>query len=121
MPYHDPTRPYVKFWFSASEGSDVHRFCDLVSETNQDRLSAESGACVVYTHFAKGFVGKGGVNRRTAELVRRLSRLPGWFVPVSDVLDFLRTRREWRKDIDRKMLSRMEWHWLADKARVGTQ
>ena len=55
MPYHDPDRPYVNAWFAASEGADVTAFNRCLSEEHQDRLEAEGGACIMYTHFASGF------------------------------------------------------------------
>src|SRR5437867_6948790 len=32
LPYHDPAKPWVNFWFSAGDGGDVTRFCRLISE-----------------------------------------------------------------------------------------
>jgi len=59
MPYHDPRRPYVPYWFSASEGGSIRSFCELLREENQDRLVSEGGACIAYTHFASGFTREG--------------------------------------------------------------
>ncbi|MEP7242417.1 MAG: hypothetical protein ABI885_01895 [Gammaproteobacteria bacterium] len=94
MPFCDPRRPYVRRWFAGSDGADVIRFNRLLSETNVARLVRESGVCVVYTHFAKGFARRcAGVYtldddfRRTVE--RLTSHSDGWFAPASDVLDRL--------------------------------
>ena len=46
MPYHDPRRPFVQFWFSASGASNVQSAVPLLSEANQDRLVSEGGACI---------------------------------------------------------------------------
>src|SRR5262249_25451594 len=70
MPYHDPRKPFVKAWFSSSDGGDRITFCNLLSESNQDRLEAEGGACIVYTHFANGFSSNGRVHPRVEELLR---------------------------------------------------
>lgn len=86
MPYHDPGRPYVNYWYSASHGSGIGRFCSLLSEKNQDRLAEEGGACIVYTHLGSSFYPVTGDFKR---LLRRLASLPGWYVPASTVLDFL--------------------------------
>jgi hypothetical protein len=32
MPYHDPRRPFVQYWFSSSYGSNFEAFCELLSE-----------------------------------------------------------------------------------------
>src|SRR5262245_54292014 len=80
MPYHDPNRPYVNYWFSAADGSDVSSFAETLSEINQDRLIAEGGACILYTHFGFDFCDRGRLNPRAAALLQRLSRLNGRFV-----------------------------------------
>ena len=121
MPYHDPERPFVNFWYSATEGSTRARFCERLSERNQDRLLAEGGACILYTHFAFGFVENGIVDRRTRDLLTRLGRLSGWFVPCSVLLDHLRSRPGWRPVADRAILRRMEMRWIAEKFRHGTK
>jgi len=115
LPYKDPHRSYVNYWFSSSDGADCRKFCDLLSEDNQDRLAAEGGVCIVYTHFASGFVSDTGqLNPRFAELTTRLGKLGGWFVPVGELLDHLRSTR---KDpvIPTSELMSMEWRWLLEK------
>ena len=86
MPYRDPSRPLVEHWFSASYGATPDDFCEFLSEANQDRLVEEQGACIVYTHFGGRFT---PMSRRFEDLIRRVSSLPGWFVPVSTLLDYV--------------------------------
>jgi hypothetical protein len=43
MPYHDPRRPFVRYWFASTEGPDVRTFCEKLSDANLDRLAAEGG------------------------------------------------------------------------------
>jgi hypothetical protein len=93
MPYRDPLRPFVKYWFSSSYGPDANSFCQTVSEANQEQLEADGGICIMYTHFACGFVKEGKVEARTEQLLRRIAQRQGWFVPVSTLLDFLRSKR----------------------------
>jgi hypothetical protein len=111
MPYHDPARPYVTSWFAASEGAKIDSFNAMLSEKNQERLVREGGACIMYTHFAKGFRVKGSVNKRFKVLMERLTGLNGWFVPVRVLLDFIRQARghhvitpEERTDLERRWL-----------------
>ena len=113
MPYHDSTRPYVNFWFAASEGATVDAFKAMLAEKNQDRLVRENGACIMYTHFAKGFVENGKINQRFKDLIKRLVGLNGWLVPVHTLLDFLVQERgkhvitpAEKNDLERKWL----WH-----------
>lgn len=80
----------MREWFSASDGIDLREFVQLISERNQDRLMEEAGACIVYTHLAFRFCCKGKIDPVFAGLIRRLSRLPGYFVPVSELLNHLK-------------------------------
>jgi hypothetical protein len=93
MPYRDPARPFVKYWFSSCAGADVTRFCEAISEPNQQKLEAENGVCIMHTHFACGFVKDGRVDPLAERLLRCLAKRRGWFVPVSTLLDFLRQER----------------------------
>jgi hypothetical protein len=117
MPYGDPQRPFVKWWFASSEGATVRSFCETVSEENQDRLEAEGGLCIMYTHFAKGFQDGRGLSSRFRELMARISRKNGWFVPVSTALDQILATRgpHTLTDGERRVLER---RWLRDQARA---
>jgi hypothetical protein len=118
LPYHDHRKPFVNYWFSSSEGGDLGKFCKTLRESNQDRLVEESGICIMYTHFASGFASEGSVNPVFKRLMRRLAALNGWFVPVSELLEFLLQRR---KDaaIPAGELASMENRWIGYKMRVG--
>jgi hypothetical protein len=116
LPYHDPTKPFVNFWFTSSEGANASSFCERICEQNQDRLEKEGGICIMYTHFADGFCVGGVVTPRFEMLLRRLARKNGWFVPVSQLLDFLRSSRT-DSTIPRRELERMEMRWLVYKMR----
>jgi hypothetical protein len=90
MPYRDTRFPWVREWFSCSDGSDADRFEALLAEGNQERLERDGGACIVYTHFASGFVDpEGRVRPRTRALLERLAARPGWFVPAETLLAHL--------------------------------
>ncbi|UCF68992.1 MAG: hypothetical protein JSV80_06830 [Acidobacteriota bacterium] len=117
MPYHDPTRPHVRYWFASSEGPEVRSFNAMLSEANQDRLAAAGGACIMYTHFAAGFCGPEGLDRSFRELMTRLSRLNGWFVPVHRLLDHLLETRG-PLQLGRRQRARLERRWLAHKLRT---
>lgn len=117
MPYHDPARPFVNYWFAASEGPSIRSFNELISEDRQDRLVGEGGAGIVYTHFANGFLEKGKINARFRVLMERLSKLNGWFVPARTLLDFiLQTRgshvitQAERSDLEKRWI----WHKIVN-------
>jgi hypothetical protein len=119
MPYHDPLRPYVRAWFSSSEGANCPRYLKTVQEANQDRLEQEGGACIMYTHFGHGFVDSGALNARFSALMLRLSRKNGWFTPVSTLLDYIRERRG-AVTLTEQQRGSLEWKWLTQKLLRGT-
>lgn len=94
MPYYDQKKPYVNHWFSFSEGHTGDVFVKLVSDKNIEKLVKERGACVAYTHFGSGFIGKKndgsrGLRDDFKKQMTKISRQKdGWFVPVSDMLDW---------------------------------
>jgi glycosyltransferase involved in cell wall biosynthesis len=118
MPYHEPSKPFVNAWFSSADGRDCATFCNLLSEANQDRLEAQGGTCIVYTHFASGFSSNGRVHPRVEELLHRLAKKNGWFVPVSTLLDFLR-QKNGGVSISAVEIEGMEKRWFADRMTVA--
>ncbi len=118
MPYHDPRRPHVNYWYAASNGMLVDQFVATTAEANQDRLAAEGGACVMYTHFACGFLPGGELEPRFERQMRRLAGMNGWFVPVRTLLDFL-IRTRGHHELTAVERNRLEMRWLMHKARVG--
>jgi hypothetical protein len=119
MPYHDPKRPYVNYWFASAEGANIKSFNQCISEKNQDRLEEEGGACIMYTHFANGFYKDGKINSRFKFLMKRLSKKNGWFVPTYKILDYLLDIKG-HHDITYKERKSLEQKWLLHKIRVGT-
>ena len=119
MPYHDPDRPAVNYWYASSEGAKAGAFIETIRECEQERLEEEGGACIMYTHFGHGYWENGSLNARFRDLMARLSRRNGWFVPVSTLLDYLRTQRA-DVQIRREDRARLERRWLLHKFRHGT-
>lgn len=119
FPYYDPLRPYVKNWFASSEGATVKPFTERISEANQDRLEEENGACIMYTHFAYGFTEGKGLNKRFVELMERLAKKGGWFVPVSELLDYIIAQRGEYTISDEERVN-LERKWLYDKIFLGS-
>lgn len=120
MPYRDPRRRYVNYWFSASEGAVPASFCRTIAERHQDRLVEEGGTCIMYSHLARGFADGGRLHAEFARLMRRLAGLPGWFVPASTLLDHLRSQPSWREEYGRARLRALQRRWLLPKLRWGT-
>jgi hypothetical protein len=91
MPYQiNKTAEFSNLWFSSSDGRTVNEFTELISPENIDRLAEDGGICIIYTHFASGFVNeKGEINSQFEKNIRYLSQKNGWFVPASTLLDHL--------------------------------
>ena len=118
MPYRDPARSLIPWWFSASDAEGVDEFNELIHPRRQERLAREGGICIVATHFGKDFVRDGVVNSVTRARLEELSQRPGWFPTTGELLDWLRARRmaepgstgilpkrEWRS---------MQWRFVVD-------
>ena len=114
MPYADPERQFVNFWFASSDGSNVKLFNRCLSEENLDRLARAGGACIMYTHFASGFQSDRTLNPRFRQLMERLAKAGGWYVPVSTLLDYLRFRSGGYV-ISRSERSALERKWVLEK------
>jgi hypothetical protein len=119
MPYHDPQRPWVNYWFAGTEGSNCRTAAAQLSDANLQRLEAEGGACILYTHFGHGYVEGGRLDREFRERIERLSKRRGWFVPVSTLLDYLLERRP-DPVLSNAQRGELERRWLAHKVRFGT-
>jgi hypothetical protein len=113
LPYRDPTRPYVRWWFSTADAENVDEFNELLRPENQQRLEAEGGVCIVATHFGKGFGVDGTVHPETQRLLTLLAARRGWFPPVGELLDWLRARRE-DDGLPADEWRRMQWRWARD-------
>jgi hypothetical protein len=119
MPYHDPLKPYVNYWFASSEGSKVETFLRLVTERNLDQLEEERGACIMYVHFGHRFFDDGAIDQGFRAIMQGIAKRNGWFVPVSTLLDFLLAQKT-VSDISEKERAQIERRWLLHKARFGT-
>ena len=114
MPFRDKYKKYANYWFSASDGADIEKFNKLIKPANIDRLKAEGGISIIYTHFASGFTKNGRLNQKFKENLKYLSSQEGWFVPTGEILDYLlKTKRT--KTILNSQLIKLELKWLIDK------
>jgi len=115
-PYRLDATPFVRRWFSTSDGTNVDEFARVVHRGSIDRLHREGGVCILSTHLAKGFVTDGRVDLRVADALRYMSTLPGWFVPVSEVLDYLMMTAP-TESLSRPALARLELRHAVDRFR----
>jgi len=119
MPYHDPARPYVNLWFAGSEGAQAPAFIDMLREENQERLEQEGGCCIMYTHFGIGYWNDGRLEPRFVELMKRLARRNGWFVPAHGLLDEIQRQRG-QVTLTPRDRAKLERRWLFHKIRYGS-
>lgn len=120
MPYYDERMPWVNAWFASAEGGDVESYNAMLVERNQDKLAEEGGACIMYTHFAKGFCVDGQLDRRFVELMKRLVGLGGWFVPVGELLDYLSENHGGIHPLSNRERAQLQRRWLWTKLRHGS-
>lgn len=96
MPYRLEDKPYVNYWFPTANGDRVVEFSELLKPENLDRLEREGGVCLVYAHLGSGsFTRAGAADPRFEARIRELTRRNGWFVPASQILDFLASQPSW--------------------------
>lgn len=121
MPYHDPAKPYVNFWFASADGGSLRRFLQNFTIEAMKGLEANGSLCIGYVHFAAGFVQDGKLNAEFRKRMEFLASLNGWFAPASEILDHLRAGAEPRdRNIPRKRLAKLERKWLFEKLCKGT-
>lgn len=117
MPYRDPRRPLVPWWFSSSDAESVEEFNELLHPRNQDQLEREGGFCIIATHFGKDFARDGKVNPITRARLEELASRPGWFPTAGELLDWLREERaaaSARATLPRLEWIRMQWQFVWD-------
>ncbi len=54
-----------------------------------DKLREQKGWAIVSTHLGKGFYKDNRLDPQFKSSMEYLATLPGWFVPVSQLLDFI--------------------------------
>lgn len=116
MPYRDKSKDkYSNFWFSGSDGHTVEEFNGTVNPKNIDKLIQEGGACIMYTHFANGFVDSNGkLNPQFEASMRYLAEQNGWFVPASELLDFLQSQQK-TEHASPLYLNLLDIRWVIDR------
>jgi hypothetical protein len=116
-PYRLASTPHVTHWFSTTAAPDVEDFRRLFTRAALDRLEAAGGVCIVTTHLGKGFARNGRIDPGVADALADLARRPGWFAPVSEILDHLRQGRA-ERPLGRVALLRLELRYLFDQLRA---
>ena len=93
----------------------MQEFNSLITRSKVDRLEQEGGACIVYTHFASGFVDNfGKLNKEFESNIKYLSKKAGWFVPASTLLDYLITHKG-TDYVSNLYLANFDFKWVLDR------
>jgi hypothetical protein len=116
MPYHDSNKPFVNYWFAATNGADPKYFKQNFTISKIDRLINEGGLCIVYIHFGARFVNDNGIDDYFKKIMEYVVSKDGWFVTVSEVLDYLRQGADPQiRRISQYELFKLELRWMCGK------
>lgn len=88
MPYRVDSTPYVRGWFSTTDAPDAGTFSQRITREALEKLEEDAGICIVSTHLGKGYMRDGELAPEVASTLEYLAERPGWFVPVSEILDY---------------------------------
>jgi len=124
MPFREKNKPYANYIFSSADGHTVEEFNSLVTNKNIDQLEKEGGLCIVYTHFASGFVQEdGSVNDKFKKKIEYLASKNGWYVPASDILDHLLKAKKNKSYVSPFYTFKLDFIWffqrVAKKIKFG--
>lgn len=103
---------YANYLFSSSDGMSVAPFLNLLSKKNVDRLEAEHGCAIVYTHFAYDFVDENGMLKEEfKQSIDYLASKNGWFVPAGQLLDYVLRDHEYVPSKCYQIYKDIQWLW----------
>jgi hypothetical protein len=76
--------------FNTADAPDVTYFNKLVNPKSIDKLRKQKGWAIISTHLGKGFYNKDRLDPEFKSTIEYLASQPGWFVPVSQLLDYIK-------------------------------
>lgn len=114
MPYACDGTPYVPFWFSTTDTPNARVFARRLTRPALEVLEDEGGVCIVSTHLGKGFAEGGRIRPEVDEIFRYLAGRPGYYVPVSELLDALRGQGRGAR-LEANEIWRLESRYVVDK------
>jgi hypothetical protein len=117
LPYHDPARPLVRWWYAATHAPHLDPFVAAVAPARLDALERTGGACILYTHFGTNFTWQGALQPELEQALRAVVERDAWCAPVSEVLDHLRADRGDRVITDGER-AHLERRWMLDQVRI---
>jgi hypothetical protein len=88
-PYREPRKLQRPVFFNTADAPDAEAFCRLVTPAAIEQLRRTGGWAIVSTHLGKGFHTPRGIHPGFRRIIEHLGQQPGWYVPVSTLLDHL--------------------------------
>jgi hypothetical protein len=120
FPYHLDDKPFVNYWFPTSNGDRIREFTELLNRQNVETLEREGGVCLVYAHLGSGSFNRGNLpDPRFEERIRELVAHNGWFVPASQILDYMRGQPSWTGRLTLREKVRIEARYIAGQLLPG--
>ncbi len=113
-PYSDLAKQTGPLFFNTTDAPDIFAFNKIVSPSSIDKLRSENGWAIVSTHLGKGFCRQNSVDAQFAKTMEYVASLPGWFVPASEMLDFIAINTG-SDEISKAARARMEYLHIIDK------
>jgi len=113
-PFRDTAKQSGPMFFNTTDASDVSVFNKFINKASIDKLREQKGWAVVSTHLGKGFYKNNTLDPVFERTMKYLATLPGWFVPVSQLLDFISVEVG-SQEISAVERARMEFSHIIDR------
>jgi len=91
--FKDPLKKETPILFNTADAPDVHAFNKLVNTKSLEKLRKQGGWAIVSTHIGKGFYRDKKLNPDFQTTIQYLKEQPGWYVPVSQLLDHINSEQ----------------------------
>lgn len=113
-PYVNPEKQKSTQFFNTADASDIQAFNQLVNRDSINKLREQGGWTIISTHLGKGFYQDDKLDAEFKSNMDYLASLPGWFVPASQLLDFLK-KEQGDAEISTSDRFRLESSHLTDR------
>lgn len=92
-PFQDAAKQLNPLFFNTSDAPNIKCFNKLVNRASIDKLRKDKGWAIISTHLGKGFYRNNKLNPEFEKSIEYLRSLPGWYVPASQLLDFIKAEK----------------------------
>jgi len=115
-PYFERAKQKSSCFFNTADAPNIYAYNRLVNRNSIDKLKKEGGWAVVSTHLGKGFFRYGKLNKDFVDTMEYISKLGGWYVPVSELLDYISVKNG-AKQINNAVRFSMEINHVIDRVK----